>query len=157
AHGEELAGSQATAADVFDELHLHRVRVLQLVNEQEAITLLQPTPQLELIAQQVACQEEQVLKVDDAVLTLQSPIRRHRLAGYPQEALSDFDRWDNVHRSRGQLFQSLAPQLVTKIRERILDRLVVCRVGQGLLSVTAHLGGIRQPLDRRGQVGGLSE
>src|SRR5581483_4852387 len=64
---EELARRQAWATEVVDQFHLHRVGVLQLVQEQKAITFLQAGTNLGVVPEQVAGQQQEILKIHNAV------------------------------------------------------------------------------------------
>ena len=61
---EELALFQAIAAEQFDELHLHGVGVLQLVEQHELVALAECVADLLIVADEVAGEREQVLEIE---------------------------------------------------------------------------------------------
>ena len=74
ANSEELPLRQLRPAQVLDQLHLHRVGVLQFVDEQEADAPPQTLADLRVVADQVAGQDEQVLEIDNAGAPLELEI-----------------------------------------------------------------------------------
>ena len=121
AHGEQLAGRQPGAAQQIDQFHLHRVGVLQFVDEQEAVTLAEAGADGGVIAQQVAGRRQQVLKIDDAMRPFSLPIGGDDLAGHAQRPPADFHRLAQVLRRGVEPFQLPAVQLVAQLFERRLD------------------------------------
>ena len=93
AHANSLPVVIAAPHSVFHEFHLHWIGVLQFVDKQEAIAFPQPVANLRMIAQQVAVSDQQILKIDDAVLPFALPIGRnhffrHARSSRPTSTLS---------------------------------------------------------------------